>query len=75
MKNNGEFPIERGVPIPEARTKTKYPWREMEIGESFLAPKSKENSLSACACNAAKKLKRRFVLRTVEGGVRVWRVE
>lgn len=36
------FKIERGVPLtnasPHAGRKAKYPWRSLEVGDSFLVP-------------------------------------
>jgi hypothetical protein len=76
------FKIEKKVPTPPKPTnsRAKYPWREMDIGDSFFVPCKKEDmvkfrkSLGACAC--APKLKPlKFTVRYVDGGVRVWRVK
>ena len=35
MANKGEkYVIEHGVSVPGARTLTKYPWRQMKVGDS-----------------------------------------
>lgn len=75
-----KYKIEKGVPILETRgTRTEeYPFRDLEIGDSFLipSPSSKEKqSILSQAYNRGKKLNRRFVTRTVPEGLRVWRVE
>jgi len=35
------YPIETGIPMPEEQPLNragKYPWRQMQVGDSFLAP-------------------------------------
>jgi len=77
-----DFPVETGVPIPDSpqdgRCKYKYPWRQMNVGDSFFI---------AAADDARRKLARirslmyyhnnkypeHFEGRVVDGGVRVWR--
>lgn len=73
--------IDAGIPMPEPRaTRVVYPYKEMEVGESFLVePKGKETkNLLAVVCNRnnamAKKLGRKFRAKTMEDGIRVWRV-
>jgi len=71
--------IEKGIPLPEVKRGRKgnyrYPWRDMAIGDSFLAPDADIRYMAASAVGARKRLGRRFACRTVEGGVRVWRIE
>ena len=80
-KPNGEFKIEKGVPVSKPQTgvkkgTTKYPFPEMEVGDSFFVNHSLERM-----CNAANKWKHatnstfKFTTRKVAGGVRVWRIE
>jgi len=75
--------IEKGIAITNYRgrghRRSIYPFMEMEIGDSFL-----DNN---CTCSAdskayqsAKKYQqrsgnRKFVDASVEGGVRIWRIE
>lgn len=71
--------IEKGVPVaPKAggASPPKYPWKKMAVGDSFFVPKVKPSSLSRQAHLAAQAIGNgtRFITRTVEGGVRVWRV-
>lgn len=69
--------IEKDVPIQRSRIDMEvYPFADMEIGDSFLA--TKENSkkpqvVRSAAYEAGKRLGRKYVTRTVEGGIRVWR--
>jgi hypothetical protein len=72
------YEIEKGIEMPGANhgwrgRPSKYPWLKMEIGDSFLITGNK--SLRCAASKANAKYDRRFATRTVEGGVRVWRVE
>lgn len=54
----------------------KYPWRTMEVGETFLVPRKKTQSLKGCIFHL--KPERRFRFRQVMTGgvpcVRVWRI-
>ena len=67
-----EFKIEKNIPLfPPRASRRKYPFHEMEIGDSvFLADRKPSNLGGSTACLAPKK----FAFRNVEGGVRVWRV-
>lgn len=70
-----EYKIEKGVPIPPARHGRKYPWHEMEIGDSFVVPDMSKSHAGA-VCGGARKNGRKFSFRLLEtGGVRIWRVE
>jgi hypothetical protein len=66
-----KFKIDEGIPMPEKRHSPKYPWKEMEVGDSFFVPKRAFLASSASLRYAPKK----FSQRAVDGGVRVWRVE
>ncbi len=69
--------IEKNVPIPakSGRLTSKYPFKQMELGDSFFVATDKPirtmTSLRACAKNAGVKA----TCRKVAGGVRVWRIE
>ena len=90
-KGNPMFMIETGIEMPPrvytgaGGAAKKYPFPEMEVGDSFYFP-AKGNSkvakrravgrMTASAAGWSKKLPgRKWSVRTVEGGVRVWRVE
>jgi len=67
--------IEKGIPLPTtARTPRaeKYPLRQLEVGDSFVAPVG-QAALSAHARRVAKDTGYKFVVRHAEGGARVWR--
>ena len=80
-----DIKIDKGVPIPPPFIGVaRYPWRTMEIGDSFLYPlrpgkemQALRRDASAHAASTGKRIGRKFRLRTLEGeaGVRVWRIE
>lgn len=61
--------IEKGVPLPSRAPKSKYPFAEMAIGDSFLASDVKTVSTKAAAAQTGFK----FKSKAVDGGCRVWR--
>ena len=74
---SGLFAIEKGVPVPpHGKGKTaKYPWADMCVGDSFFVPGVKINTLASSKAQAAKKHNAKYAMRSVDGGVRVWRIE
>ena len=80
------YKIEKDVPLSSYNIKSrKYPFDQMEVGDSFFAPypdakKARQNALARNAGPYKKSPKhvdfqRHFVTRTVEGGVRIWRTK
>lgn len=72
--------IQKNVPIPPAPARavfSKYPWRALDIGESFLAKtgslKATYRNMHSLARNAGIRLGKTFVVRRTPEGVRVWR--
>lgn len=74
-RDNGMVKVEKGVAIPRPRNRSSYPWPELGIGDSFLVEGGKRSSFSNLLCYWSMKLDRKFVARTVEGGLRIWRTE
>lgn len=73
--------IQRGIPIPTVKPRgpggsklPTYPWREMEIGDSFLFPESIGRASYSAAIQASQN-GRKYVVRAVDGRFRCWRVE
>lgn len=66
--------VEKDVPIPPRSRRTKYPWRSMEIGDSFFA-KIKDTSAGPLVQQAQKSTGFLFTTRRVDGGVRIWRIK
>lgn len=70
-----EVQIDKGIPLPKKKnhkTNNVYPWRDMEVGDSFLVldpPKAFRQQVSSRNRMGEEK----FVYRTTPEGVRVWR--
>jgi len=68
------IPIERGIPIPPKKTtETKYPWRDMAVGDSFTIPLAAFGNVRVAAFRFGKKNGMRFCSRKDGDQVRVWR--
>jgi hypothetical protein len=73
--------IEKNIPMPpSSNTSARYPWRQMQVGDSFLvegdAAAKLRNRLSVVASHAQKRMRegQRFAVRIVApNAVRVWR--
>ncbi len=66
-----EYKVEKGVPPPETHT-SKYPFKSMAVGDSFFAPGGSRLAIGAYAAKALGKSN--YTVRSVDGGVRVWRL-
>ena len=66
------FTIDKDRPIPPTRRQTKYPFGEMEVGDSFFAENKK--AVSAAHVWASTHPGVKFATRTEGDGVRVWRL-
>ena len=76
--------IEKGVEIPEVHSKMKYPWAEMEVGDSVFVEAEEGQSLfdlkrkvgpSARYYGNVTGKKFKTLMERENNGVRVWRVE
>lgn len=70
-----EFKIEKGIPIPPKPNYTKYPWRDMDVGDSFYVAGKTIHTIRGSMVNANKRINREFVARQEGDGVRVWRTK
>lgn len=76
------YVIEKNVPLAEKKSKAcKYPFREMEIGDSFSAPITEKTKIRNNIYTYSRILNRKFTARIVENDtsglaphVRVWRI-
>lgn len=66
--------IERGIPVPSIDARVRWPWKRLEVGDSFLAEGKKMKGFQPYVSRAGTVIGRKFICRSVEGGVRVWRV-
>ena len=82
-----DFKIEKNIPVPEKnrigrkRKPHKYPYANMEVGDSFLVPfeEGKDHtklyvSMWGGANHFGKNFGGKFLVRKVEDGIRVWRM-
>jgi len=67
------FKVEKGIPVPPV--KNKYPWLQMEVGDSFFVPGVTCKEFRTQPSSAGRRYGRKYASRSVDGGVRVWRVE
>ncbi len=68
------FEVEKNIPIPE-RVRMKYPWEQLGIGDSFLIPDAIVDSVRSGLYSCARNMKIKVTLKTVDGGMRVWRIK
>ena len=72
--------VDRDIEMPprvrSRNGKSVYPWTELEVGDSFLFPEHiQKKSAYSFAYQAGKKHGVKYEVRTVEDGVRCWRIE
>ena len=83
IEEPGPYKIDKGITMPRPPRGHLYPWHDMEPGDSFLLPcePAERERVGNRARNAgasfAKKrgLDWKFSIRSVEGGMRIWRVK
>ena len=69
------------IPIPPVRTgpksgtRFKYPFNNLEVGQSFFVEGIEARNLGGSVTHAEKVLGFKFTTRTMDGGARVWRVK
>ena len=68
--------IEKGVPVPasSAGRPNTYPFKEMEVGDSFFVPNPKYAGVYSSAKLAGVKVTSRRVNENGTDGLRVWRI-
>lgn len=72
------FRIEKGVPVPArgARGEHLFPFLDLEIGDSFVAPAELAKKARSAACSFARREGVRLTCRSQpDGSVRIWRVK
>ena len=70
--------IEKGVPKPPSpprRCLAIYPWKELEVGDSFFSNRVPIATMRAGASKVGKTLGRKFEVHPEGDGHRTWRVE
>lgn len=69
--------IDKGVPIPTdtCSVRKKYPWKKMEVGDSFLLPTADKRSVHSLASQTSlRHSPRKFIARKTKDGYRIWRI-
>ena len=75
--------IDKNIPVPISTTR-KYPFADMQIGDSFFVALEDDNktthSIAASLHSSVKTIKKvikdfKITVRSVESGVRCWRVQ
>jgi hypothetical protein len=73
------YKIEKNIPMPEGRgRKKKYPFEEMESGDSFFVKCGKKEVAAVRAAVLKENracMTHKWSTRTVDGGLRVWCLE
>ena len=65
--------IDTGVPVPE---RAKYPVRELKVGDSFLFPADKRDSVQPLASKIKVETGREFTIRKMDNDTcRIWRIK
>lgn len=70
------FEIEKNIPLPEIGSK--YPYKTMEVGDSFLITNPSINNRGYPISYLPRKnsgITGKFAQRTTPEGIRVWRIE
>lgn len=71
-----QIKIDKGVPVPASRwsgSKRKYPFPDMEVGDSFFT-ESKQETVGSSVASYARFNNKKFTARSENGGTRVWRI-
>lgn len=76
----GMYKIEKNIPLPTNGTSfhalRKYPWYEMDKGDSFFVPKKPPSYVKQAAVKVMKEHKdKKFVFQSEAAGTRCWRTE
>jgi len=67
--------IDKNIPIPGKIGATKYPFREMDVGDSFEVSRENLTAVRNAAGQAGLRLGRKYSVKAFNGSHRCWRVE
>lgn len=73
--DDNPIPIPPPATGPQKGKSFKYPFHKLDVGESFFVENLQSRNLGGSVTYASKVLGRKFITRSMDGGVRVWRVE
>lgn len=72
-----KYKIESGVPMPKRGQICKYPFAEMNVGDSFALAASDRNRIKTAAIKFGHRHKQKYSIRCVDpikGDYRCWRI-
>ena len=74
-----DIKIDADIPIKASYNNgrpEKYPWRKMEVGDSFFVSSETMNlkRASTYAWDASRRTGRKFACRRQDDGIRIWRI-
>lgn len=84
MAKINEFKIEKDIPFPQQSKELKYPFKTMEIGDSFFVPCKGLDEQKKIQCSILSRanyfklrlnLNVKFTSSVIKGGVRIWRIK
>lgn len=68
------YVIENSIPIPNNKTQ-KYPFANMKIGQSIFVENAKmKGNLHQASKMHGKSLGKKFIARSINDGLRIWRI-
>lgn len=67
--------LEKGIDIPEKQKDAKYPYEQLELGDSFFIAEGELSRLCNANYREWRRSGKKFTARKIDGGVRVWRIE
>lgn len=67
--------VEKNIPIPLEKKRNAYPYKKMDIGESFFVGDTKMQIVCNANYRASKSTGMKFIARREGDGVRVWRTQ
>ena len=72
------YTIEKGIPAPkDVKREAKYPFGQMEVNDSFTAPKHLASTIRAASAYYRRRYQKRFIVRPdekLQDMVRIWRI-
>ena len=78
IEREGEYminiAIDKNIELPKERVRHEYPYRDMDVGDSFYVDDGKINVMCNNNYRMGKVLGCKFIARVEDGGVRVWRI-
>ena len=68
------YVIENSIPIPSTKQQ-KYPFGDMKIGQSIFVKNAKmKGNLHQASKMHGKSLNKKFIARSINDGLRIWRI-